>query len=687
MLRPEPMTRVLVVGPKDQLERVIETLYGLKLVHLVDHRGEEDGIGIGKPLPRAAEVSENLVKLRSIANLLNVAEAERPEEGESLGDIRGQIVTLELNLREEDESRKKIEGLLQDLNRQIEELRPFAALGLPLEAYRGYDSLEVLVGRVTDEVEGLASVTPEFELVAREDLVAVFVAKANADRVREHLARFGFSPIEIPKGEGNPQDLLSRAEAERQKWSARLAEIQERIAKLRDRYAKFIVRAEDVLQVEVEKAEAPLRFATSDHSFVADGWVPSSRVDALESALQALPGLHVEILEEVHGHEAEEEAPPVLLRHRGPVKRFEFLTNLYSTPQHDELDPTAFLFLLFPVFFGLMIGDAGYGLVMIVLGFLLSWKLKDSKDFADLMRVVLYGGIFAYAFGLLLYGEMFGIPFHAPPSAPEEISWSAILQYNIPYDAPIHKLEKVGVIDMLLLAVIASAIHLGLGYVVGFVNEWTHSKRHAIAKVGWFLILIGFLSFFAVLGRTPEWCATAPTLDCANAAGRVANRLFLDQAPLAWIPATGVALGALTLPYFMLGCMGVGAALLIVGEPMGALEIISLLSNMMSYTRLAGVAVAKGAVALAFNTMLLPLIINEEAFHATGVVEWNPSPVFIVVGFILLFLAHAIVLILGGVSAGIQSIRLNYVEFFLKFYRGGGKLFSPFGARKTKTEV
>src|SRR3990170_15651 len=132
MLRPEPMTRVLVVGPKDQLERVIETLYELRLVHLVDHHGEDGVISIGKPLPRASEISENLVKLRSIASIL------------------------------------KVEALLQDLDRRIDELAPFASLGLPLDVYRGYDHLEVLVGRVATEVHGIEAVTPDFEMFAAD---------------------------------------------------------------------------------------------------------------------------------------------------------------------------------------------------------------------------------------------------------------------------------------------------------------------------------------------------------------------------------------------------------------------------------------------------------------------------------------------------------------------------------------
>ncbi len=692
MLRPEPMSRVLVVGPKGELERVIETLHGLRLLHLVDHRGEEHGIAIGKPLPRAAEISENLVKLRSISSILKVEEAEAREEPAEVRDLRGTIATLEVNLREEDEGRKKIEALLQDLGRRIEELAPFATLGLPLDAYRGYASLDVVVGRVTGDVAGLAAVAPEHEAFAAEGVVAVFVPKGVGEKVAEHLARSGFAPLEVPSGDGDPKELLARARDDREKWAARLAETQERIAKLRDRYAKFLVRAEDALQVEIEKAEAPLRFAVSDHSFVIDGWVPASRVGGLVHGMAAVPAVTVETLEThpVHGETPDEDRPPVLLKNRGPAKRFEFLTNLYSTPGHDEVDPTSFLFLVFPVFFGLMIGDAGYGLVMIILGFTLSWKFRESKDFADLFRVLLYGGFFAYLFGLLVYGEIFAIPFHEPPGVTGEVTWSAILGYDIPYSAPIHKLDKVGVIDLLLISIVASSIHLGLGFVVGFVNEWKHSKRHAAVKVGWLLILIGFLSLFAVLARTPAWCAVSPgNPGCEIASHRVANILFFDQPPLAWIPASGIVVGGLTIPFFMLGALAAGIVLLLIGEVMAVLEIISLLANMVSYTRLAIVAVAKGAVALAFNAMFLPLIINEEVFASSGfrTVQLNPNLGFVILGFVFIFLAHAMVLILGSVSAGIQAIRLNYVEFMLKFYKGGGKLFSPFGARKAKTEA
>src|SRR3989442_12255068 len=99
MLRPEPMSRVLVVGPKDQLEPVIETLHRLRLVHLVDHRGEDEAITIGRPLPKASEISDQLVKLRSIARILKVEGAATPEQAPPIGDLRQQIIQNRRNLR------------------------------------------------------------------------------------------------------------------------------------------------------------------------------------------------------------------------------------------------------------------------------------------------------------------------------------------------------------------------------------------------------------------------------------------------------------------------------------------------------------------------------------------------------------------------------------------------------------
>src|SRR5882762_8205757 len=201
MPRPVPMTRALIVGPRENLEATVESLYALKLVHIVDHREGEEGLEIGRPLPTASEASEILVKLRSIASVLQLEETKPTPTEEVAGDLREKILSLELNISEEDAAKKKTQALIQELNRKIDEVRPFAQLPLSLADYRGYDTLEVFVGKVAGEIEGLESVTPDYEAFSAPGLLAVFVPKPQA-AMRDFLTQHGFASIPVPEGDG-----------------------------------------------------------------------------------------------------------------------------------------------------------------------------------------------------------------------------------------------------------------------------------------------------------------------------------------------------------------------------------------------------------------------------------------------------------------------------------------------------
>src|SRR5438552_1150990 len=391
MLRPVPMTRALIVGPRNDLEATVESLHDLKLLHIVDHREGEEGLEIGRPLPAASEASEILVKLRSIASILQLEAPKRPpEEPVPEGDIRERILALELNISEEDAAKKKTQALLQDLNRKVDELRPFALLPLSLSDYRGYDSLEVFVGKVAGEVEGLDAVTLDYEAFSAPGLLAVFVTELEHDHASQ------------PGGEGSTDD------------------------------------------------------------------------------------------------------PPVLLRNAKPLRPFEMLVTLFSTPNYREIDPTFILTFTFPIFFGLMVGDAGYGIAWLALGL---WLVRicrkepgrqlflgitASEPFRDLVIAITWGGFWSLLFGLFFFGEAFGIPFHHAALANSRVAlldWSAILGFNIPLHAQLEKLDQVT--DFIVLSIVAAYVHLAIAYVVGFVNDVGHNKRHSLGKIAWLLILTG----------------------------------------------------------------------------------------------------------------------------------------------------------------------------------------------------
>lgn len=143
---------------------------------------------------------------------------------------------------------------------------------------------------------------------------------------------------------------------------------------------------------------------------------------------------------------------------------------------------------------------------------------------------------------------------------------------------------------------------------------------------------------------------------------------------LFFVPTVGFELAGIKICFFAIILIVMGIAMFIPAEgPLAVPEVVGLAANMLSYTRLAGIAVAKAAVAIAVTKMLIM------AMQSGNIL------LIVILGFLILML-YALVFVLGAIAAGIQALRLNYVEFFMKFYKGSGTRFKPFG-KKEATEL
>jgi len=677
------MSRALIIGPRDALARSVDALYALQLLHIVDHRQGEEDLEIGKPLPAATEASEVLVKLRSIANVLQVEEPKATATGiagpESPGeDMKAKIRALELNISEQDASKKKIQGLVADLNRRVEEITPFAQLPLSLEDYRGYDSLEVFTGKTSRDIMGLETVTPEFESFAVPGFLVVFVAKEHAGRMRDFLAQSGFTSVAVPEGREPPREILSNLLAEGERWEKRLGEIEETLKTLRERYAGFLTAARAHLETEVEKAEAPLRFAVTDHTFIVEGWIPREAFEKAKADLEKIDGVFVSEIEaktqEEHEESKAEPEPPVLLRNPKPIKPFEMLVNMFGTPSYHEIDPTIVLAIAFPMMFGIMVGDAGYGILWVAYGLWLlkRWKNRPWDFWKNLLVAFIWGGFWATIFGTFVFAEAFGVPFHMPASATSlaaQFNWSDnILHLNIPIHPILEKLDQVP--DFIIMAISVAALHLGIGFIIGFLDDIRHSVKHALGKLGWLSVLIGL--YVVLIVRAARWSLVNGAVPWGTA---------IWNGPLVWFPRAGMPLpsagfaAANPVPYVAIGMIVGGIVLVIATEGfLHLMEVFGLMANVISYARLAGIGVAEEAVIFALNVIVLnALVINQ-------------STPMIILGAVLMGACNFLIFLLSTISGTIQSIRLNYVEFFVKFYKGSGTLFRPFGV-KAKSEV
>ncbi|MCK4949305.1 MAG: hypothetical protein KAS60_04365, partial [Thermoplasmata archaeon] len=337
------MSRVLVLGPRESLDEVVEALYREETLHILDFIEQDETFAIGKPLDRASSVSEDLVKLRSISSILDVGEKRDKEAVEVDAEMRNKIRALEINLSETDDSRKRTEELLGTLGARIEHMTPFASLPLTLDMYRDYESISVHMGRVTKDLSDIGSHLKDYELFEKDRFVALFVPIEGAEEATVYLGSKGFAQVELPDMDGDPKALLVKMTAQREKWEKKLSSTEKRLDKLREKYSTFILSAEETLAVEAEKAEAPLRFATTEHTFVIDGWVPKDDARKLKKALEGTEGIFVDSIDE-----EDEEAPVLLDNPKVHVSKFEFLIRIFSTPSYNEVDPTLVLSLIFP---------------------------------------------------------------------------------------------------------------------------------------------------------------------------------------------------------------------------------------------------------------------------------------------------------------------------------------------------
>jgi len=303
MLRPVKMSRVVVAGSKDVIAPVVEKLHELRLLHIVNYNGSQPTFEMGKPIGKAKEYSEDLIKLRSISRYLDI-KSKVPEktypESQVLSEMDNLLNNVGADVNATFERITAIDAEIKSKQDQMRTLKPLTVLPLPLESYYGYDSLAAFVGTAKTAVDAdVAKVAPVNEIYSGSDkkatVVAVFVPVEKAGEVSAALAEHGFSEISVPRLEGSVDSAITTLEGGIKSLEGEKAPLQKKLADMRKQYEDLMLATDEFLSVETHKTEAPLRFAETANAFVIDGWVPSDQFSGLKSELESAAGGKVDV--------------------------------------------------------------------------------------------------------------------------------------------------------------------------------------------------------------------------------------------------------------------------------------------------------------------------------------------------------------------------------------------------------
>ncbi len=660
MLQPKTMTRLLIVGSKEQMSSAVTELYRHHVYHITDYtdQGKEgyEGFRIGQPMEGATELSTDLIKIRSIESIFGLTPDDYIDTKKRSSRSIKEIIERDLPAIEQEVSnltaqRSAAEARIKVNEQRIAELTPFSGIPLELGLYKGYESVSVVAGKAPRDIE---ITVPHEKFIASDkgnDTTVIFFKKADRAVVEHALADAQFQPIPIPEEEGSVRKAIDTYQSEISQLTATIADIDEKIADIKEKHGNFLAACDEVLSADVEQAEAPLRFATTDLTFIADGWVPVSVVDDLKSGLAQATGDKILVMEvgDMDGHDdSHENQPPVEYNNPNFSKPTESIVDIYSRPRYDELDPTLMVAIIFPLFFGIILGDIGYGAVLLVMALALR-KMIKSEAAQKLLAVLRNASISAIIFGVV-YAEIFG----AHPGALDIKLWEPLLSRHLLIGSHAH--HQADITILLVFAVWLGILQMTLGRGMSVVNHARHRNMvHVAGQLGWIAVMWGVLALIwsiAAIPLMPDLTMLPPIVMGLNIAGLIGVVLVL-----------------------------LGAAGIAMESPLELIELPSVISHSLSYTRLAAVGLSSVAIAMVVNFIAIEMLIEPQFKELTAV-----GIVLIIIGIFVLLIGHLLNTALGLLGGGLQSLRLQYVEFFTKFYKGGGEKYNPFGKKRNLTE-
>ena len=645
------MKRLRLIAVRSRKEELLRELTRLGCVE-ISEAGEEllqtdslrpESSGVMAARTRLASLDHALELLDQYAPVKSRLLSAKPElEAETFLEDDGidDALALAETITEKHDQVRRIAAEESRLRTVLESLQPWMSLDLPLEC-GGTERTELVLGAIPGKVsfsaavEALRDAADEAELFpVSEDKSARYVAllcmKEQMPAAQEALRSFGFTAAALGGLSGTPREAAAAAEDSLSALAAQKAELMEQI-KAEAVHRDELKLASDKLSTRVAMAEAEERLIGTDSTLILEGWLPAEREQELEQIFKRF-----DCAWECRDPEPDEYPEvPVKLKNNQVTNALNMVTNMYSLPAYGTVDPNPLMAPFFILFYGLMMADMGYGLIMIIAALIGLKKLKPRGGSLSFCQLLLYAGIATFVMGALtggLFGNapeviagMFGSDWKGLPALFSPVRDSTLVLYG---------------------AMALGVIHLNAGMVVSFLEKKKNGNlADGIFEEGslWVILLGGILLALDMLG--------------------IVKSRMLHNLGLAIL-----IVGAAMLLF------GAGRHSKGIGKLTAAFGVIyntltGWFGDILSYSRIMALMLAGGVVAQVFNTIAaMP--------SANGV-----TPLSGVIFIVIFLIGHALNFGLNLLGCFVHDLRLQCLEFFGKFYQDGGRPFAPLGVR------